>query len=287
MPQHADQVEIRFSTISYLVLGLIDRHGPCTSYQLKSLAAGAIGHLWPQPHAQLYAEPARLAQHGLLQVTVERGGRRRHYYQSTPAGRQRLDAWLNAGDVDGLEFQDPALIKLTLLATGGGETDRARLRSLARDRAIEHRRRWAALRPTAAEASDQRPAEPTGHIRRLASDIEHTAAEFWTSLAGPTTAAELAHPVHMPDQEHVEHAFTRFWLLANPIRIKLLWALLQGESSVSLLAGLVDSTPEAVSQHLTKLAQFGLVRIHRDGGQVLLLHDGAQLRNLLTEALRA
>jgi len=49
-------------------------------------------------------------------------------------------------------------------------------------------------------------------------------------------------------------------LLGDPTRIKILWALLQGESSVACLADLVGASPTAVSQHLAKLRLAGLVR---------------------------
>lgn len=42
-------------------------------------------------------------------------------------------------------------------------------------------------------------------------------------------------------------------MLADPTRVKILWSLLQGESSVGALAELVQSSTTAVSQHLSKL----------------------------------
>ena len=68
----------------------------------------------------------------------------------------------------------------------------------------------------------------------------------------------------IPADEHAHLAAEGFRMLADPTRIKILWALLQGESSVACLAELVGATPTAVSQHLAKLRLSGLVRGRRD-----------------------
>ena len=59
--------------------------GPTTPYDLKRFVQLSIGHFWPFPHTQLYAEPARLADAGLLEETREDGGRRRRHYAITGA----------------------------------------------------------------------------------------------------------------------------------------------------------------------------------------------------------
>jgi PadR family transcriptional regulator, regulatory protein AphA len=58
---------IRLGPVSYLVLGIIAMRGPTTPYDLKRFVQLSIGHFWPFPHTQLYAEPARLAEAGLLE----------------------------------------------------------------------------------------------------------------------------------------------------------------------------------------------------------------------------
>jgi DNA-binding transcriptional ArsR family regulator len=69
----------------------------------------------------------------------------------------------------------------------------------------------------------------------------------------------------MPTGTQVSVASDAFRLLSDPTRIKLLWALLQRESSVSSLADLVGASPTAVSQHLSKLRWAKLVRVRREG----------------------
>jgi DNA-binding transcriptional ArsR family regulator len=89
----------------------------------------------------------------------------------------------------------------------------------------------------------------------------------------------------MPNEEQVHLAAESFRLLADPTRIKILWALLQGESSVACLAELVGAAPTAVSQHLAKLRMSGLVRGRREGTFVYYTAADVHVRNLLAEAL--
>ncbi|MCX6466553.1 MAG: metalloregulator ArsR/SmtB family transcription factor [Pseudonocardiales bacterium] len=89
----------------------------------------------------------------------------------------------------------------------------------------------------------------------------------------------------MPHPDDVRRAADSLRLLADPTRIKILWALLHGEESVACLAELVGATPTAVSQHLAKLRLAGLVEGRREGTFVFYT-AGDQVRGLLTEALR-
>ncbi|MDT7578750.1 MAG: hypothetical protein QOK35_10 [Pseudonocardiales bacterium] len=89
----------------------------------------------------------------------------------------------------------------------------------------------------------------------------------------------------MPNEEQVQLAAEGFRMLADPTRIKLLWALLQGESSVTCLAELVGAGPTTVSQHLAKLRLAGLVRGRREGTFVYYTAADEHVRALLAEAL--
>jgi DNA-binding transcriptional ArsR family regulator len=89
----------------------------------------------------------------------------------------------------------------------------------------------------------------------------------------------------MPPAEDVRRAADALRLLADPTRIKILWALLHGEESVACLAELVGAAPTAVSQHLAKLRLAGLVENRREGTFVYY-SAGDEVRALLTEALR-
>lgn len=89
----------------------------------------------------------------------------------------------------------------------------------------------------------------------------------------------------MPSDQQVEAASEAFRLLADPTRIKILWALLQGESSVTCLADIVDATPTAVSQHLAKLRMSKLVRVRREGTFAFYSAADEHVARLLAEAL--
>jgi DNA-binding transcriptional ArsR family regulator len=89
----------------------------------------------------------------------------------------------------------------------------------------------------------------------------------------------------MPNDEQVHLAAEGFRMLADPTRIKILWALLQGESSVACLADLVGAPATAVSQHLAKLRLAGLVRGRREGTFVHYSAADTHVRALLSEAL--
>lgn len=89
----------------------------------------------------------------------------------------------------------------------------------------------------------------------------------------------------MPDEDQVVLAAETFRMLADTTRVKVLWALLQGESSVACLADLVGATPTAVSQHLAKLRLARLVTTRREGTFVYYSAADVHVRRLLGEAL--
>ena len=91
--------------------------------------------------------------------------------------------------------------------------------------------------------------------------------------------------LEMPAEERVSAASDAFRLLSDPTRIKLLWALLQGESSVSCLADVVGASPTAVSQHLSKLRRARLVSVRREGTFAYYSAADGHVARLLAEAL--
>jgi PadR family transcriptional regulator AphA len=105
--------ETRLTPTSYIVLGLIELvGGEATPYQLKQLVPHTVGHFWSLNHAQLYAEPERLAKAGYLDEQRERSGRRRKRYSLTEEGREALLRW-RAEPTDQLaELRAPGVLKL-------------------------------------------------------------------------------------------------------------------------------------------------------------------------------
>jgi DNA-binding transcriptional ArsR family regulator len=74
-------------------------------------------------------------------------------------------------------------------------------------------------------------------------------------------------------------------LLADPTRLRIVWALLHGEHSVNDLAAHVDAKPTAVSQHLAKLRLAKLVRTRREGNRIFYAAENDHIERLAREAL--
>jgi DNA-binding transcriptional ArsR family regulator len=91
--------------------------------------------------------------------------------------------------------------------------------------------------------------------------------------------------VSEPSDSEVSWAVDTLKMLADPTRLRIVWALLHGEHSVSRLAEHVDAQPAAVSQHLAKLRLARLVRTRRDGTHVYYLIENDHIQRLVTEAL--
>ena len=97
-------------------------------------------------------------------------------------------------------------------------------------------------------------------------------------------APPAIHPSE-PSAAQVGAAVMSFALLADPTRVRILWALRDNESDVATLAAIAGCRPTVASQHLSKLRFAGLVEGTRDGRRVVYRLRGAHVRNLLTEAL--
>lgn len=103
----------------------------------------------------------------------------------------------------------------------------------------------------------------------------------------------LQHPVRppagqlldRPSAAQVGAAVVSFALLADPTRVRMLWALRDDELDVATLAEVASCRPTVASQHLSKLRLAGLVEGQRDGRRVVYRLRGAHVRALLTEAL--
>ncbi|MEP6851112.1 MAG: metalloregulator ArsR/SmtB family transcription factor [bacterium] len=106
-----------------------------------------------------------------------------------------------------------------------------------------------------------------------------------SASGGPVVeSAVSAHPDEL-NAEQVTAAVTSFALLADPTRVRMLWALREAELDVATLAGLAGCRPTVASQHLSKLRFAGLVEGTRDGQRVVYRLRGGHVRALLSEAL--
>lgn len=164
--------EHRLSPTSFIVLALIDAIGEATPYDLKLAVAASIGNFWSVPHAQLYAEPERLAGAGFLSERREQSGRRRRYYKLTAAGEDALREWLAEPTEAMAELRDPGLLKLFF----GGDP-----RRLAEAQLPTHRARLAELEALAGQIAGQ---VPPGSLLTLKAGIGHERewVRFWSLI---------------------------------------------------------------------------------------------------------
>lgn len=99
-------------TAAYLVLGLLERMGESTPYDLKTFAASSTNLVFLLPHTQIYTQCERLVEEGLLDERREEGGRRRRLLTITDSGREALDAWRADATPVPVEARDLALLKV-------------------------------------------------------------------------------------------------------------------------------------------------------------------------------
>ncbi|MDE0805139.1 MAG: PadR family transcriptional regulator [Acidimicrobiales bacterium] len=163
---------------SYVVLGLVHMLQPCTSYDMKQLVNVSIGHFWPFPHSQLYAEPTRLVDDDLLVEEQEDAGRRRRLYRLTQAGEDAFRDWARMPAQDIGELRDEGLLKLFF----SDPADRESIATLAAAQVKVHEERietLSAVRDDVAE--DASPAQMA--TLELGLRWDRTAADFWAEVA--------------------------------------------------------------------------------------------------------
>lgn len=88
-----------------------------------------------------------------------------------------------------------------------------------------------------------------------------------------------------PPAEQVDLAVEVFRMLADPTRVRLIWAMLDDELPVAELAAAVGKPPSGVSQHLAKLRMARLVRTRRQGTQVFYRVENEHVRQLVEDAV--
>jgi DNA-binding PadR family transcriptional regulator len=168
----------RLSPTSYVVLGTIALRGPSTSYDLKRAVGRSIGYFWHFPHAQLYSEPVRLAELGLLDAETETEGRRRRTFRLTEGGRKELRAWLAEPTPEHFQMRDIAELKLFFNEVGEpGDVAR-----LAHEQVAVHRERIAVYEDMQHRYDEVDAVARRMITLRLGLEMEHAALRFWSSL---------------------------------------------------------------------------------------------------------
>jgi PadR family transcriptional regulator AphA len=160
----------RLSSTSYIVLGLIDAAGEATPYDLKQMVARGLGNFWSVPHAQVYAEPERLARDGYLSERREDGGRRRRHYKLSPLGQEALSDWLAVPTDEMTELRDAGMLKVFFGADP---------KAMAAAQLPARRRKVAEYEELARQIGDQVPA---GILLSLQAGIGHERewVRFWS-----------------------------------------------------------------------------------------------------------
>jgi DNA-binding transcriptional ArsR family regulator len=88
-----------------------------------------------------------------------------------------------------------------------------------------------------------------------------------------------------PPGDQVHLAVDVFRMLADPTRVRLLWALLDRELAVNELADAVDKPSAGESQHLAKLRLARLVHSRRQGTQIFYRIENTHVGQLVRDAI--
>src|SRR5271154_6501792 len=91
-------------------------------------------------------------------------------------------------------------------------------------------------------------------------------------------------PASIPEDQ-VDLIVEVFRMLADPTRIRVLWALTGGELAVNELAEQLGKPSPSVSQHLAKLRMARLVRTRRDGTTIFYSLENDHVRQLVVDAV--
>jgi PadR family transcriptional regulator AphA len=165
---------MKLTPTSFIVLGLIERVGAATPYELKVIVSRSVGNFWSLQHAQLYTETERLTKAGYLSEEREETGRRRRRYTITDAGRAALDDWRAEPPTTVSELRDQGMLKLFFGADPG---------LLAPTQLEVHRRKLAEYESHLAEVRG-REQEDEAACLVLEAGIAHQEVwlRFWSAL---------------------------------------------------------------------------------------------------------
>lgn len=104
--------DARLTTSSFLVLGIIDKLGEASAYDVKVEAGRTVAPFWSVPHAQVYAQCDRLLAAGLLTQVRQESGRNRRVLRLTDGGRLALRQWLADPEFVPVEARERGILKL-------------------------------------------------------------------------------------------------------------------------------------------------------------------------------
>lgn len=171
---------IRLTPTSYVVLGLVRWTPGSTAYDLERTIGATVSHMWTIQRSQIYREPARLAEAGLLAAESDSAARQKTRFTITPEGEATLDAWLGRAADEKPQMRDLAILKVFF---GADPENIARTRLLAHQAQLKE---YELLREAGAALS------PPGPRRAIEAAIAHerTSIRYWSELAKSKESAE-------------------------------------------------------------------------------------------------
>ena len=87
------------------------------------------------------------------------------------------------------------------------------------------------------------------------------------------------------DDDQVRLVVEVFRMLADPTRVRVLWALADGEMAVNELAHYIGKPAPSVSQHLAKLRMARLVRTRRAGTTIHYSLENEHVQRLVVDTV--
>ncbi|MDT0310133.1 PadR family transcriptional regulator [Streptomyces sp. DSM 44917] len=163
---------MRLTPTSYIVLGLVRWSPGATAYDLERTINATVSHMWTIQRSQVYREPPRLAEAGLLTAESGGDGRTKTRFTITPAGEESLNAWLGEAVSEMPQLRDLAILKVFF---GAGPQALARTRLLAHQARLKE---YELLREAGGVAQ-------SGPRLALEAAIAHerTSIRYWSDLA--------------------------------------------------------------------------------------------------------
>ena len=160
--------------------------GPSTPYDLKRFVQGSVANFWPFPHTQLYGEPKRLAEAGLLEETREESGRRRRHYAITETGRRRLAEWLSEPVATPTEFRDLGALKFFFAELAEPEA----MLALAHEQVTAKRTQLAHFEAILQRYADRPELASRVLVAELGARVSRAATEFWEDVVERQSRAD-------------------------------------------------------------------------------------------------
>ena len=172
---------MKLTPTSYVLLGLVRWSPGSTAYDLERTIGATVSQMWTIQRSQIYREPSRLAEAGLLTTEVDGEGRQKTRFSITEAGEQALGEWLGRATDEMPQLRDLAILKVFF---GADPEHIARVRLLAHQARLKN---YEVLREAGGVSYP-------GPRRAIEAAIAHerTSIRYWSALA--KTGVHTEHP---------------------------------------------------------------------------------------------